>query len=131
MPWHGILCLQVQQAYLDSLPLFTEVLLSWRSSQKGLFLGLGALLCCSNRYRDWQLQLLLHPSTHFDCSCRCHVLRMLASWLSPARMCSLGSPLLPPLCRHPRRRRHAATAPPPTLDCRPLSLLQCPWRWCL
>lgn len=32
---------QVQQAYLDSLPLFTEVLLSWSSSQKGLFLGLG------------------------------------------------------------------------------------------
>lgn len=33
--------LQVQQAYLDSLPLFTDVLLSWQSSQKGLFLGLG------------------------------------------------------------------------------------------
>ncbi|PRW39266.1 MFS general substrate transporter [Chlorella sorokiniana] len=33
----------VQQAYLDSLPLFTEVLLSWRSSQKGLFLGLVSL----------------------------------------------------------------------------------------
>ena len=37
---------QVQQAYLDSLPLFTEVLLSWQSSQKGLFLGLGKQAGC-------------------------------------------------------------------------------------
>ena len=40
----SLLSPQVQQSYMDALPVFTQVMYSWRSSQKGLFLGLGG--CC-------------------------------------------------------------------------------------
>ena len=38
---HYCTAMQVQQSYMDALPVFTQVMYSWRSSQKGLFLGLG------------------------------------------------------------------------------------------